>query len=74
MLNMLYARPELKHLWRCADLIYASGPKTLVTSIKGVRVVLENHCTTGSPIEQPWITPVVQMSLEHNSHSLNTGD
>ena len=47
MLNMLYARPELKHLWRCADLIYASGPTKLVTSIEGVRVVLETHCTTG---------------------------
>ena len=47
MLNMLYARPELKHLWRCADLIYASGPTKLVTNIEGVRVVLETHCTTG---------------------------
>jgi hypothetical protein len=22
----IYSRPELRHLWRCADLIYASGP------------------------------------------------
>ncbi len=44
---MLYARPELKHLRRCADLIYASGPTKLVTIIEGVRVVLETYCTTG---------------------------
>ena len=47
MLSLLYKRPELKHLWRLADLVYASGPTTLVTNIDGVRVVLETHCTTG---------------------------
>ncbi len=30
MLSTLYSRPELRHLWRCADLIYASGPTQLV--------------------------------------------
>ena len=28
MLSLLYKRPELKHRWRCADLVYASGPTT----------------------------------------------
>jgi hypothetical protein len=47
MLSTLYERPELKHLWRCADLIFASGPTKLVTSIVGLGVVLETQCTTG---------------------------
>ena len=47
MLKLLYARKELKHLWRCADMVYASGPTTLVTSIDGIRIVLETKCTTG---------------------------
>jgi hypothetical protein len=29
MLKLLYARKELKHLWKCADMVYASGPTTL---------------------------------------------
>ena len=45
MLKLLYARKELKHLWRCADMVYASGPTTLVTSIDGIRIVLETKCT-----------------------------
>jgi len=47
MLNLLYERKELKHLWRCANMIYASGPITLVTNIDGIRVALETKCTTG---------------------------
>ena len=47
MLKLLYARKELKHLWRCADMVYASGPTTLVTTIDGIRIVLETKCTTG---------------------------
>ncbi len=39
MLSLLYGRKELNHLWRCADMIYASGPTTLVA--------LETKCTTG---------------------------
>ena len=27
-------RPELRHLWRCADLIYASGPTQLVLFLR----------------------------------------
>ena len=44
----LYSRPELRHLWRCTDLIYASGPTQLVTRIDGINVVLETNCTTGA--------------------------
>jgi hypothetical protein len=47
MLSLLYGRKELNHLWRCADMIYASGPTTLVTNIDGIRVALETQCTTG---------------------------
>ncbi len=47
MLSLLYGRKELNHLWRCADMIYASGPTTLVTNIDGVRIALETQCTTG---------------------------
>jgi hypothetical protein len=47
MLTLLCARKELKHLWRCADMVYASGSTTLVTSIDGIRIVLETKCTTG---------------------------
>ena len=48
MLSTLYFRPELRHLWRCADLIYAFGPTQLVTWIDGINVVLETNCTTGA--------------------------
>jgi hypothetical protein len=48
MLSTLCSRPELRHLWRCADLIYASGPTQLVTRIDGINVVLETNCTTGA--------------------------
>jgi len=29
-------------------MVYASGPTTLVTSIDGIRIVLETKCTTGA--------------------------
>ena len=48
MLSTLYSRPELRHLWRCADLMYASGPTRLITRIDGINVVLETNCTTGA--------------------------
>ena len=44
MLSTLYSRPELRHLWRCADLMYASGPTRLITRIDGINVVLETNC------------------------------
>jgi hypothetical protein len=40
MLSTLYSRPELRHLWRCADLMYASGPTRLITRIDGIMYTL----------------------------------
>ncbi len=49
MLSLLYAKKELKHLWRCANMVYASGPTTLVTSIVGFRVVLDRDTLASQP-------------------------
>ena len=64
MLRLLYARKELKHLWRCADMVYASGPTTLVTSIDGIRIVLETKCTATGVIQG---APSVEICLIYPS-------
>jgi hypothetical protein len=77
MLRLLYAKKELKHLWRCADMVYASGKTTLVTSIDCIRIVLETNCTTwviqGCMLHRwKYVQSIHQRGLEDHPKSIPT--